>query len=289
MDVRALIILALKASIAVTVFSFGLEAKRADLLYLVKRPGLLFRSFVSMALVMPVFAVLAVSYFKLEPPVAVALIALSVSPVPPRLPQREGQARGHTSYALGLLVLAAAISTVYIPLALHAIGAILHRPLDLSPRQIAGIVLVTVIVPLLAGAMVRTISRDFAIKMVRPVGRLAMALLLVGAIPVLIATWSDITSLVGNGSVLAFLTFVIVGLAAGHLLGGPEPSDRTVLALSTGIRHPAVAMGIGTVNFPAQKLVPAAIGLYLLVNFLASVPYLLARRRAATQSVGQNA
>jgi hypothetical protein len=39
MDVRALIVLALKASTVLTVFSSRLEAKSADLLDLLKRPG----------------------------------------------------------------------------------------------------------------------------------------------------------------------------------------------------------------------------------------------------------
>jgi bile acid:Na+ symporter, BASS family len=68
--------------------------------------------------------------------------------------------------------------------------------------------------------------------------------------------------------------FVLVGLAVGHLLGGPDPEDRTVLALSTAMRHPAIAIAIAQSNFPDQKLAPAAILLYLLVSVIAAAPYL---------------
>jgi BASS family bile acid:Na+ symporter len=47
-----------------------------------------------------------------------------------------------------------------------------------------------------------------------------------------------------------------------------------VLALSTTTRHPAIAVAIAQSNFPDQKLVPAAILLYLLVSAVAAVPYL---------------
>ena len=72
------------------------------------------------------------------------------------------------------------------------------------------------------------------------------------------------------------------GLAAGHLLGGPQSEDRTALALSTSSRHPAVALAMASANFPDQKLIPAAILLYLIVNAIVSLPYLAWRRHRLT-------
>jgi BASS family bile acid:Na+ symporter len=87
-------------------------------------------------------------------------------------------------------------------------------------------------------------------------------------------------SLVGNGTLLAMVLLVLVGLAAGHLLGGPDPEDRTVLALSTATRHPAIAIAIAHANFPDQKLAPAAVLLYVVVSVIAGMPYLKwAKRR----------
>jgi BASS family bile acid:Na+ symporter len=46
------------------------------------------------------------------------------------------------------------------------------------------------------------------------------------------------------------------------------------------MRHPGVALAIARLNFPDETLVPAAVGLFLLVNLLVTLPYGAWRRRA---------
>ena len=60
----------------------------------------------------------------------------------------------------------------------------------------------------------------------------------------MIAVGPAIVSLVGNGTVLVIAAVVAAGLAAGHWLGGPDPDDRTALAIASSMRHPGVAMAI---------------------------------------------
>jgi BASS family bile acid:Na+ symporter len=52
-----------------------------------------------------------------------------------------------------------------------------------------------------------------------------------------------------------------------------------VLALSNAARHPAMAIAIGAAAFPDQKLVPAAVVLYLLASAIATAPYTAWRKR----------
>ena len=95
--------LALQASVFLMVFGFGLDATRGDVLYVVRRPGLFARSLVAMFVIMPAVAIALVSLFNFRQVVGIALVALSISPVPPLLPRREGQACGRRAYALGLM------------------------------------------------------------------------------------------------------------------------------------------------------------------------------------------
>ena len=60
--------------------------------------------------------------------------------------------------------------------------------------------------------------------------------------------------IVGNGTILAMVVFVIVAVAVGHWLGRPDPAEQTTLALATASRHPGLAMAIATANFPEQRL-----------------------------------
>src|SRR5436305_295298 len=46
---------------------------------------------------------------------------------------------------------------------------------------------------------------------------------------------------IGNGTLAAITGFIVVGLAIGHVFGGPEPNNKTTLALFTAARHPGIA------------------------------------------------
>src|SRR5262249_22224862 len=147
------------------------------------------------------------------------------------------------------------------------------------PAEIALIVSITVLAPLFAGILVLRIAPVVAERIAKPVSRFAILLLLASLIPIFFIAMPAIVSLIGNGTIAAIAAFIIIGLAFGHLLGGPKPEDRTVLAISTSSRHPAVALAIATASFPGQQLVLAALLIYLIVNGVISLPYLIWRRK----------
>ena len=106
------------------------------------------------------------------------------------------------------------------------------------------------------------------------IGMVLLALILV----VLAARLSQaMIGLIGDGTLLAIVVVALIGIAVGHLLGGPDEDNRTVLALTTASRHPAVALAVA--GFAGQALAPAAVLLALVVTALAAVPYSAWRRR----------
>lgn len=286
MSLATLILLALKASIFLNVFALGLSASLRGAMCLFRRPGRLARAILSMFVVMPLFAALIAFAFDLHPAVKIALIALAVSPIPPLLPKKEMKAGGGAAHAIGLLVAAALLSILFTPLAVDLLGKAFGTPARMPPAAIARIVLVTVIVPLGAGMLIRRAASAFAERGSSLITLLATVLLIASVIPILFTAWPAIKSLIGNGTLITIVAFVLVGLAAGHLLGGPAPEDRTVQALSTAFRHPGVAMAIAGANFPDQKLTPAATLLYLIVSAIVSIPYVTWRKRRHVGTTG---
>jgi len=272
-------VLVLQASILMTVFGFGLQATPGDVLYLVRRPGLLARSLVAMFVIMPIVALAMVRVFALRPAVEIALAMLSISPIPPLLPGREEKAGGHQSFALGLMVIAGVVSIVTVPLAIDLLGRYFVRPFAMPPGAIASLVLKTVVLPLAAGMLVRAILPAAATRIAKPMGLVATVLLAVGGLALLAGALPPALALVGNGTIVAMAGFVAAGLAVGHAFGGPEPDHRTVLALSTASRHPAIALAIAKANFPDEPFLGAAIVLFLLVNLLVGIPYQSRRKR----------
>jgi BASS family bile acid:Na+ symporter len=279
MNLASLILLAIKISISLTVFGLGLGATLQDATHLFQRPGLLLRSLVSMNIVMPLFAGVLVAAFDLHPAIELALIALSISPVPPFLPKKELKAGASTEYSFGLQVTAAILAIVLIPITIEILGKVFSRPVHISPGAVAMVVLTTVLAPLAAGILVRLVAPGLAAKIAKPIGLVATILLLVCVLPILFTAMPAIVSLIGNGTLLAITVFTGFGLAVGHLLGGPIPNNRTVLALCTATRHPGVAIAIAHATFPQQKLAVPAVLLYLIVSAVVSIPYLKWRRK----------
>jgi len=269
----SLILLVLKASILLTVFAIGLSTRPQDVTYVLRRPGLLVRSLVSINVVMPLFAACMIAVTHLQPAVQIALISLSVSPIPPMLPKKARKAAGDASYAIGLLVVAAILAIPFVPLAVHWLGKAFSTEAEISPATIALILAINVLAPLGAGILVHHVSHPIAERIARPLSVFASILLIASVLPILFTQTPAILSLIGNGTLAAVAAFVLVGLACGHLLGGPDPTNRAVLALTTSSRHPGIAAAIASANFSQQKLVGSAILLYLLVNVLMSVLY----------------
>jgi BASS family bile acid:Na+ symporter len=272
---------ALQLSIILIVFSFGLNSTWDDALFLLRFPSLLARSLLSMNIIMPVLAVLVIKLFNFHPAVEVALVALALSPVPPLLPRKGLKAGCALSYAFGLLFATAVLAIVLVPLGIALVAEFFDFPAQLSIAATVRIVLLAIIAPFLGGIVVRRYAPAFAERIVKPISTTASVMLVVGVLPILFTFLPSIISLIGNGTVLVLGAFVLVGLATGHLLGGPDPDNCTILALYTAVRHPAIAMTIASANQPEKKLVPAAVFLYLILNTVMAIPYIKRQRRRA--------
>jgi BASS family bile acid:Na+ symporter len=134
------------------------------------------------------------------------------------------------------------------------------------------------LVPLLAGVCIRSVAPSIADRVTRPLATISSVLLILAFVAVLLEEWRPIVSIVGQFTLGTAAVFVVVGLAVGHLLGGPDPKERTVLALSTSTRHPAVALAIAQ-DFPDKPALFATVLLVLLVGLVVSRPYVEWRKR----------
>jgi BASS family bile acid:Na+ symporter len=278
MAAATLITSVLRASIAFLVFALGLNLSASEAVSLIRRPALFVRSVLSMNVVMPVIAVGLALLFNLHPAVKVALLMFSVSPVPPLLPIKQLRAGGGSSYVFSLLVIEAALAIVFAPISVELFEWVFGRQAHVSPATVALLVSLTVLAPLGAGIFVGRFAPLLARRLAKPVSLVAMITLVASLVPVLFVAAPSIVRLIGNGTLAALIAFVLAGMLAGHLLGGPEPENRTVLAFSTASRHPGVALAIATASFPEENLVLAAVLLYMIVNAAASLLYLMLLR-----------
>lgn len=282
MTIAQLVPLAISVSMGLIVFALGMHARIPDIAYLFRRPGLLLRSLVAMNVVMPLFAAAVVAVLDLHPAVEIALVALAVSPVPPILPKKQVGAGGTASEVIGLLASAAVLAIVLVPAVVDLFGQAFGVTAHVPAGRVARVVLITVLVPLSAGVLVGRFLPDLASRIAHPVSRSATVLLVVALLPVLIRVWPLLIEMIGNGTLAVLALFTLVGVAVGHLLGGPDPNNRTVLALASGTRHPGVALAVASTTFPGEHAVLAVLVWHLVVGALVSLPYVRWRTRSHT-------
>lgn len=274
MKATEILMLTLQISLFIMALGYGLKATPSDAFYLFRHPGHLVRSIVAMNIIMPLVAVSMALLLDLPPLVKVAFIAISVSPLAPLFPKQPLKAGARNAYVIGVMVTAAIFSIVLIPVTLVLLENMIQKQVGFSTRTILLTVLVTVIVPLLSGVFIHYFFPVFAGKIASPMARISPVLLVVSFLPILYKIIPGILKLIGNGTALAIVAFVIIGFFVGHFLGGPANEDRTVLALATAARHPAIAISVATANLTEHSLVPAAMVLYLFINALVALPYL---------------
>jgi BASS family bile acid:Na+ symporter len=278
-NLQTLIPIALKASVFVNVFALGLRASAPDATYLFRRPGELIRAILAMNVVMPLFAVGLVTMVELKPPLRLALVTLAISPIPPLIPKKMVQAGGRVEYVTGLLIAIGLLAIIFVPLALEVMERVFNLPLRITAVSVATLVVVTTLLPIGLGIAVRTIAPSLADRAAKPVAVIAGIVLLACVVAILAVAAPGMKALVGDGTLAALAAFVVVGLSAGYLLGGPERENRTALAMATASRHPGIAVAIAQANFPEQKLAMAAVLLYLLVNAVVSIPFSMWTKR----------
>jgi bile acid:Na+ symporter, BASS family len=281
MSPSAFILPTIKASLVLTVLGVGLHSTPRDAAYLFRHPGLLAKTLVAMNVVMPLFALWLAVVFTLEPAVKLALVALSLSPVPPFLPPKVAKSGGEAAYNVGLLAAVSLFAIAIIPVSVHLLGLLFDLPFQVRWQIVARLVGATILVPLALGIGLRQFVPSIAERIAKPTTVVASVLLVASFLPILVRAWPEIVSLIGNGTLAAIVAITLAGLAVGHLLGGPQREDRVVLALATASRHPAVALAIATAVLPNIALVGAAVLLALLVCAVVSLPYTMWSRRRA--------
>ena len=273
MSLQQFVVLALQLSIVCMVFSLGLMSTMTDLLFLWRRPGLLLRSLVAMLVVMPIVAVGLTQWLDARSTAEIALIAMAISPMPPLLPRREVKAGGLQPYAVSLLATLALLAIVTIPLSVELLAVYYGKPLTSPASAIARLAFISVLLPLTAGIAVRAWT-TVGERLVRPASQLGTLLLVIGSVLLLSGTWRGIWGVIGDGTIVMVAAFVGFGLVVGRLLGGPDPTQATVLGLSTACRHPAITLSIASANFPDERF-GATVLLYLLVGLVLLTPYVM--------------
>jgi bile acid:Na+ symporter, BASS family len=269
--------LMLKVCILATVFALGLKARWADVSSLLHRPQLLMRSLLAMYVLTPLVALLLVFAFSAPLPVKLAVLLMAISAGAPLLPKKLFKLGANPPYVYSLSVIAALLAIVTVPISLAILSMFFVRSASVPIGEVAYSIATVFLAPLLAGMVARQLWPALADRISDPIISTANIILL-GLVLLILATNLSAILVVGPSGFTMIVVMTFAALAIGHALGGPDPNDRTALAIACASRFPALVMLIASLNFPGAKPLPV-VAAYLVFSNLAAIPYM--RWRAA--------
>lgn len=280
---QSLIPLALAVSLGGLILAVGLDASLDELTSVLRSPALLLRAVLAVNVIVPAAAIGVLALIPGIAPVAKAgLLLMAASPVPPLVPGQQAKAGGRKAYSRGLYAAMVVLTLITVPVTVALLSRLYGVRAAAPMGQVATQILAGVIAPLIVGLVIRRLAPKAAEAAAPWIGRIAMVLLVLAAVPVLVAVWPAVSGLAGDGTFVAMVAVVLIALAGGHLLGGPDPQDRAALAVTAAIRHPGIAMAIAGAN-DADKRIQAAILGFVLVQCLLTALYRVVVKRTAAR------
>jgi BASS family bile acid:Na+ symporter len=272
------ILLVQKSAVVALLAAIGIGATAGDLTYLLRRPGLLVRSLFAMYVAVPLAALAIARLVSLPAGVRTAILVLAISAGAPLLPKKLMKL-GREGYVFSLVVIASLVAVVAVPLWLAVLAPFFGREAELEPRAVALLIAKAVLVPLLAGMLLRPLLAGRADRVSELVLK-AGGLVLMAAGVALLATNFSLLVAAGWVALLTLVAIVGVALGIGHALGGPDRDDRTALAVSCATRHVGVAM-LAAAAVPSPRTVTLVLA-YMVSATVVTIPYLKLRARRAS-------
>ena len=278
MTVPAIINAALTVSIFLGVLAVGLRVQPGDLTYLLRRPSRLAQSQFAMNVLWPIAVLAVCRLFSLHPAVIVALVTLSIAPVGALFPagMMSLVAPDKAAYARGLFFASIVLSVVLTPLAVEIIQIMTGGSVHVRLSTVAEVAIISVLLPLGIGLTIGR-RRPAARRWIPAIQRVSSSVLALCTLVRLAIAWPYMGAVVRQGTLAAIALMTLIGLAIGHVLGGSDEDDRTVLAFATVSRHPGVALTVASLT--NQSLAPVGVLLASAVGEVAALPYKRWRRR----------
>jgi bile acid:Na+ symporter, BASS family len=218
----------------------GLQVKSAEVVAELKQPRTLAAIFVWGWVLGPALGLLIAWALPLPDPFVTGLLLFSLAPCAPFFPLMVPKARGDMSYAGALVPLAAVGTVVFMPL----MAPLLIEGVALSAGTLAKMLLVTVLLPLAVGAVLREYARTVATKIFPTVNVIAKLSTLGCLVYGLVLYWREMLATAGSFGLLSMTIFMVVmGVITYRRFGfGLKQNQRSVMALSMLSRNGAVVM-----------------------------------------------
>ena len=187
----------------------------------------------------PAFGYLITLVLPLAEPYVVVVLLASLAPCAPFLQQMVGKARGDMGFAGALIPLVAVGTVVLMPL----MAPLLIKGLTINTWSLAKPLLLTILLPLVIGALIRHYADTAATRIFPAVKGLALLSTLLTIVWCLVIYGRGMLNTAGEFALLSMTLFMVgMGLITYRFGFGLKQNQRSVMALGMGTRNVAAVL-----------------------------------------------
>ncbi len=273
-----LLLIIVKVTIFSLMLAMGIEFSLETMFSFWRKPALLFRALLAVVVLVPLVVVALLKLFNLPLGVAMGLVFLAASPGAPLTTKRTKMAGAKSSQSASLQLTLALLAVIITPLTL-AIFTVLFQsiPEKLTILDVAKQVTIVQLLPVSLGLLLQKFGANYAVKVEKPLTFIANFLFLVLIILACIIGFPLLFKLWGL-PLVAITIMVVVSLGIGHVLGGPNEAQRSILAISCIARNVGLALFIAILNGLEKQVMPTIV-VYLMVGAVFGVLYSIYHKR----------
>ena len=248
--------------------SMGLQVNLGKMIKIVGNPKFLGLTFGLGWVIGPAVAYLITLLIPLDNTYIIVLFIGSLAPCAPFLPPLLPKAHGDVIFAGAFIPVAAIGTSLLMPL----FAPFLVKGIELSVMSLLKPLFITVLFPLLVGALIKTFAEKVADKIFNPVKKLAGLTTLLTVIFCLMLYYKQMWATAGSMAMLSLTIFMVVmGLISFYSGFGLSRAEKVVMALGMGTRNiAAVLIGVLTIANVTPNMVAMVI-IWTLWSFILSL------------------
>ena len=246
-------LLLLNFFVVMVMLSIGLRTSGGELLGILNDRRLLVRTLLANCILIPAVGFLLVHVFPLTPEARIGIMLLAAIPGTPIALQFTRLAKSRLAFAAALTFVLSLVSIAMTPLAIATMPEMIRH--DEKPLLLLlGSIAVYIALPLCVGLWMAKRLPKVASKLVLPLGGLATAAFLLLMWETRLMRHQAFAAIRGGGAILAMFLLLLVSMAIGWWIGGPDRETRRVVATSTGMRSVIVVLYIARYCFPGSNV-----------------------------------
>ena len=231
----------------------------------------------------PLLAVAILWLIRIETPLAIGLMVVSVAAGAPMLIRLTQIAREPVSFAASILVLLLVVTMIYMPIVIPRLAS--GDPI--SARAIARPLLLTMLLPLCLAFVVRALSPRTAETLLPWAGKITNVALYIMVGATVLGNLDAVLGVFGKGAILSALLLIAGAFAIGYLVGTFDKREKIVLGFGTAQRNFGAATVVAVQSFTDPNVLVMTVVCSTVAMLLLPFARLLGKRKARAAPTGE--